>query len=100
MLKNGLLPIGSVVLLHESTKRVLIVGVCQRSTGSNKLYDYVGVLFPEGYMSSDQLFLFNNDQIKQIFAVGYQDAEQLEFLVRADNALSKFRAEEAEKEKN
>ena len=93
MLNHGLLPIGTVVLLKESTKRVMIVGLCQQGVSSKKLYDYVGVVFPEGYVSSDKMFLFNNDQIKQIFAVGYQDVEQLEFLTMADNAIKKLRAE-------
>ena len=41
---NGLLPIGTVVLLKESVKKVMIIGVCQRG-GSNpeKIWDYSAV---------------------------------------------------------
>ena len=71
---NGLLPIGSVVLLKNSTKRVMIMGVCQGtvSEGERRIYDYVGCFFPEGYMSADKNFLFNQDQIDRLFAIGYQ----------------------------
>ena len=42
-----LLPIGSVVLLNEGTKKLMIYGVMQSDTENNQ-YDYVGVLYPEG----------------------------------------------------
>ena len=94
MAERGLLPIGTVVLLKESTKRVMIVGICQKAVTSGNLYDYVGVVFPEGFVSSDKMFLFNKEQIKQIFAVGYQDMEQLEFLAKADQVIKQLREEE------
>lgn len=89
---NGLLPIGTVVLLNESTKKVMIVGVCQRG-GSNpeKIWDYTGVVFPEGYLASDKMLLFDNEQINTIYAIGYQDAEQLAFKAKADEALAQIR---------
>lgn len=91
---NGLLPIGSVVLLGESKKKVMIVGVCQRGINDqNKIWDYTGVVFPEGFFAADKMFLFNNEQISQIFAIGYQDGEQLAFKARADEAIRKLRAE-------
>ena len=89
---TGLLPIGSVVLLKESTKRLMIIGIIQRSaSNANNIYDYCGVVFPEGFLSSETLLLFNNDQIEQIFALGYQDAEQLGFKARADEAIVRIR---------
>lgn len=89
---SGLLPIGSVVLLKESKKRVMVVGVCQRSASdTSKIYDYVGVVFPEGFLASDKMLMFNGDQIVQIFALGYQDAEQLAFKANADEALKKLK---------
>ncbi len=90
---SGLLPIGSVVLLQESTKKVMIVGVCQRGGSENKIWDYAGVVFPEGFLSSDKLFLFNNEQINQIFAIGYQDGEQLAFKAKVDEVIKKLREE-------
>lgn len=89
---DGLLPIGSVVLLSESTKRVMIVGVCQMGgEDGNTLWDYSGVLFPEGYFDSEKMFMFNNDQITQIYALGYQDGEQIEFKAKADELIKKLR---------
>lgn len=91
---NGLLPIGSVVLLNESKKKVMIVGVCQRSANDpSKIWDYTGVVFPEGFLAPDKMFMFNNEQIAQIFAIGYQDGEQLAFKAKVDEAIKKIREE-------
>jgi len=91
---EGLLPIGSVVLVGNSTKRVMIVGVCQMGgNDGKKLWDYTGVLFPEGYFDSEKMFMFNNEQITQIYALGYQDGEQIEFKAKADEAIKKMREE-------
>lgn len=88
MMFEGLLPIGSVVLLKESTKKVMIVGVCQRGAGDpEKIWDYSGVLFPEGYIDANKLFMFDNEQIDQVFALGYQDQEQMEFKKKADAVI-------------
>ena len=91
---NGLLPIGSVVLLHNSQKKVMIVGVCQHSGNDpDKIWDYTGVIFPEGFLAPDKMFMFDNEQIQQVYALGYQDAEQLEFKAKADAALKNLREE-------
>lgn len=91
MLK-GLLPIGSVVLIGDSKKKVMIVGVCQKGgSGEPRLWDYTGVLFPEGYLDSNKMFLFNNEQITQVYALGYQDAEQIAFKQKADAMMKELR---------
>ena len=91
---TGLLPIGSVVLVGNSKKKVMIVGLCQKGGAAGKLWDYAGVVFPEGYIDSNKMFLFNNDQITQIFALGYQDAEQMAFKKKVDVAVLELRKQE------
>ena len=89
---KGLLPIGSVVLLSGSTKKVMIIGVCQKG-GNNpeKIWDYTGVVFPEGFIAPDKMFMFNNEQIEQVFAMGYQDEEQLAFKKKIDVVIENLR---------
>ncbi len=92
---KGLLPIGSVVLLKDSEKRVMIVGVCQKGASEpDKIWDYTGVIFPEGFFAADKMFMFDNEQIEQIYALGYQDAEQLAFKLKIDEVIDKLRNEE------
>ena len=89
---SGLLPIGTVVLLKNSKKRVMIIGVCQRSSNSpDAVWDYSGCLFPEGYIGADKVFLFNNDQIDKIYYMGLQDTEQAAFKEMADKAINELR---------
>ena len=85
---NTLLPIGSVVLLKDSTKRVMIIGVLQiqRTDNGEKMWDYSGVYYPEGYLGPDRTFLFNDDQIIRVFALGYQDDEFFQFEEKINKA--------------
>lgn len=88
---TGLLPIGSVVVVGDSKKKVMIIGVCQKGVSEGKIWDYCGVVYPEGFLDPQKLFLFNNEQITQIAALGYQDAEQLAFKEKVDVAIVNLR---------
>ena len=73
-----LLPIGSVVLLHNGKKKVMIIGVMQRDR--NKRYDYLGVLYPEGSLGPTSQVLFDNENVKELFFRGYEDEERDKFV--------------------
>ena len=79
------LPIGSVVLLKNSQKRVMIVGVKQKQVDSEKVWDYSACLYPEGVLDPDRLFLFDAEQIERLSFIGFQDGEGLEFQNRLNN---------------
>lgn len=83
---EGLLPIGTVVLLKDSEKKIMITGVLQKQLDKNpdKIWDYTAVLYPEGTMGPDKSFLFDSNQIEKIYAIGYQDEEQFEFKMKID----------------
>ena len=83
---EGLLPIGTVVLLKNSKKRIMIIGVVQKQVkeGEEIVWDYSACFYPEGYMGPDKTFLFNSHQIEKVFAVGYQDQEQFAFKEKID----------------
>lgn len=74
------LPIGSVVLLKESQKRIMIVGVKQKQADSDKVWDYSACLYPEGILNPDMLYLFDTEQIERLYFIGFQDGEGLAFL--------------------
>lgn len=74
------LPIGTVVMLANGTKRLMITGFCiVPNEGDNKMYDYCGCMYPEGIISTDEVALFNHDQIAQVYYVGYKDEEEEAF---------------------
>lgn len=75
-----LLPIGSVVLLKNGKKKVMIFGVKQMDNATGKEYDYISVLYPEGNMGEAGQYLFNHSEVEQVFFKGYEDAEREEFI--------------------
>ena len=75
------LPIGTVVLLENGSKRLMITGFCVvRANQSDKVWDYCGCVYPEGTIVMNQTFLFDHKQIKKIYHLGLQDdAEEIKF---------------------
>ena len=77
------LPIGSIVLLNNGTKKLMITGFCVAANNDqSKIFDYSGCLYPEGMLSSNEVALFNHDQIKQIYAIGFSDEEEKNFKIK------------------
>lgn len=73
------LPIGSVVLLKNGKKRVMVYGRKIRAGGEDKVYDYLGCLYPEGALNSKDVVLFDHSQIQMVYFIGFQDLEELAF---------------------
>lgn len=75
------LPIGSVVLLKDDTRKLMIIGFCASAVEDDdqKQYDYSGCMYPEGLISSDEIYLFDHDQIEKINFIGYETEEEQEF---------------------
>ncbi len=74
-----LLPIGSVVLLKSATKKLMIIGIMQIKPNENKMYDYLAVPYPEGYIGADNNFLFSHEDINDIIFKGYENPERESF---------------------
>ena len=80
------LPIGSVVILKNGEKPLMVMGykvssIDNRAIKDNKLietndeFDYCGVLYPEGVISSNINCLFNHSDIKEVLFKGYDTDE-------------------------
>lgn len=83
---KDLLPIGSIVLLKDGEKRLMINGIMQSDVnGTGKDYDYMGVLYPEGHIGEGFQYLFNHEDINEIVFRGYEDTERAEFLNKLAN---------------
>lgn len=74
------LPIGTVVMLKGGEKRVMITGFCSiEDKNRDKIWDYSGCIYPEGFLTSNQNCLFDHDQIEKIYHLGLIDEEEKEF---------------------
>ena len=80
-MKDMLLPIGSVVLLEGGTRKTVIMGVLQfDAKNQEKIYDYLGVPYPEGYLGPGSTYLFNHEHITEVYQRGYEDDERERFM--------------------
>ncbi len=84
-MENVLLPIGSVVTLTDATKKIMIIGTDVKLEDDDTIYNYVGVPFPEGYIGSDVLFLFQNDDIENVDFVGFVNSEVQIYRTQTEN---------------
>lgn len=86
---NQLLPMGSVVSLNESKKKLMIVGILMRNEENETIYDYMGIPFPEGYIDDETMFLFFHKDIQDIHFLGYINAEAQAYRVELTKELIK-----------
>ena len=107
------LPIGTVVLLKGGKKELMIMGYCiipgeeaydkkGKVDVSNRVFDYGGCVYPEGMITSNQLFAFDHSQIEKVSFIGYQTDSQKELskiLNGARGEIEKYQTEQ-EKAKN
>lgn len=90
LIAGDYLPIGSIVLLEGGVKRLMVVGVMEAvNVGEEQKeeYDYIGVLYPEGFISASSLLLFNHNQIRKVVHRGYEDEERESFLKRIEQNM-------------
>lgn len=87
--KEKFLPIGTVVMLQNGTKRVMITGFCAvERDNKNKIWDYSGCMYPEGFMDSTKTCLFDHEQIKEIYHLGLEeDEEEKEFKAKLNELV-------------
>lgn len=76
---KDLLPIGSVILLKGGEKRLMICGRVVCNDNETVIHDYVGCYYPEGIIDSSALFFFDHDAIENIFFIGFQDQEEMQY---------------------
>lgn len=77
-MKEKYLPIGTVVRLKNGTKKMMIIGFMasvKTEDNNTSSYDYIGCLYPEGFISVDNMLLFQHDQIEEVYNEPYADEE-------------------------
>ena len=85
------LPLGSVVMMKEAKKPVMITGFGAKSpeTGE-KIWDYMGCLWPEGVFSSNKTLIFDHNKIDKVFAIGFIDDEQKDYMTKFEEEIKVF----------
>ncbi|MBR1413380.1 MAG: DUF4176 domain-containing protein [Bacilli bacterium] len=88
-MKDKYLPIGSVVKLKRSDKRVFITSFLVKENDSDKIYDYSGFTYPEGMTDPQKVILFNNKDIDKVDFNGYEDKEWKEYSLELGEVKAK-----------
>jgi len=64
-------PIGTVVILKGGDRPLMIYGRKQIQQPANLIWDYVACLYPEGNISDQYTFFFQQEEIGKVLYVGY-----------------------------
>lgn len=80
-MNNEYLPIGSIVLLNGGIKKVMVIGYFfnDPTINKNKVFDYLGAMYPEGVFTLENFLAFDNKDISKIYNLGFSDEEQKHF---------------------
>lgn len=84
------LPIGTLVKIDSLEMKVMIIGYASvDKKNMNKIYDYCGCIYPEGIITSERNILFDHNEIKEVFELGYSDEEQINWNNKMKSLLTK-----------
>lgn len=99
------LPIGTVVLLKGGKKELMIISYCVTPSGDvfdkngkvdvkGKMFDYGACHYPEGMVTSDQMFAFDHDNIEKVLHKGYITDDFKEINKVLNGAIEEIKNEE------
>lgn len=91
MTKKDYLPVGSVVLLKNAKRKVVIIGYSIVEEKKTKIWDYLGCPYPIGVISSDENLLFNKEDIEDIYFIGYHDKEGNDFYKELEDNMKRIK---------
>lgn len=95
------LPIGSVVIVKGSVKKVVVIarGMLSQVEDRKKYFDYGACLYPEGIIS-DSILYFQKEDVEEVIYRGYEDEDEVRMgrnLIEGVKRLKEKEGEGAEK---
>lgn len=90
-MENKFLPLGSVVLLKDAQRPIVIIGYTVVEEGSTDIWDYLGCAYPIGVIDPSKNLLFQRNQIEKVLHTGYTDDEGGKFLDQLTDNVSKIK---------
>lgn len=89
---NKLLPLGSLVLVKGTVKKVMIIarGLAVNEKEGLKVYDYGAVTYPEG-MIGENILNFDREAVEEVLHEGYADEEEERMTANLEEWLRKTR---------
>ena len=73
-------PIGTVVTLKNGNRPIMIYGRKQLQQNTNRKWDYVACLYPEGNLGDKYNIFFQHEEIESVYFTGFQSAMEQKML--------------------
>ena len=84
-----LLPIGTIVTLKGGVRKLMVTGMkISLKDDPDRIFDYIGVLYPEGFLGDEGNILFNHEDINDIIYNGYNNPEREDFINYLEQSYS------------
>ena len=80
------LPLGTIVELDGFNNYVMIGGYRAMNAARQRMFDYLGCVYPIGTTNPNETLLFNHNQIVKIVFMGFEDERSKKFHVYLDKA--------------
>ena len=90
-MNNKFLPLGSVVLLKDANRPLVIIGYTVVEEGNNRVWDYLGCAYPVGVIGNDKNLLFQKQQIEKVLFIGFSNEEGKQFLTELDTTIEEIK---------
>ena len=90
---ENLLPIGSVVSVGDEENGyvpVVIAGYGGQND-EKRVFDYIGFIFPFGYISRDKIIIFDSKRIHEVVQKGYEDEEYKDIISDIKNRIDQVK---------
>ena len=88
-MKDGLLPVGSIVKIRFSKKKYMILGYYVGTMDKKDRYDYVAVEYPIGLTSLNDVAGFSEDYVKHVLHRGLETENSKKFLASLKAEVAK-----------
>ena len=81
MIKEHILPLGTVVTLKKGDIKLVIVGRAQLFNDNGRIgyFDYSALAYPQGVVAESEYAFFNDEDIEEVLFEGYRDEQEIEF---------------------
>ena len=93
-MKDKYLPIGTVVILKDGEKPLMINGFCVNPPEEENLstvYDYSACFYPEGLITLDNTLVFNHEDIDKVLFEGYETEDHNNFVDILNQTLKELK---------
>ncbi len=83
-----LYPIGTILTLKNSYKKLMITGRFVKSPEDEKVYHYAACFYPHGIISTKENILFDTENIEFVIHEGYTDLDEYVLVKEITKAIA------------